>query len=54
MRRGGDMYYTLRSFDAMEMMSREGIPVQSHIGLIPTFSHYCGAFVVGGANPTRR
>ena len=42
MRRGGDMYYTLRSFDAMEMMSREGIPVQSHIGLIPTFSHYCG------------
>ena len=42
MRRGGDMYYTLRSFEAMEMMSREGIPVQSHIGLIPTFSHYCG------------
>lgn len=42
MRRGGDMYYTLRSFDAMEMMAREGIPVQSHIGLIPTFSHYCG------------
>jgi 3-methyl-2-oxobutanoate hydroxymethyltransferase len=42
MRRGGDMYYTLRSYDAMEMMSREGIPVQSHIGLIPTFSHYCG------------
>ena len=42
MRRGGDMYYTLRSFDAMEMMSREDFPVQSHIGLIPTFSHYCG------------
>ena len=42
MRRGGDMYYTLRSYDALEMMSREGIPVQSHIGLIPTFSHYCG------------
>lgn len=42
MRRGGDMYYTLRSYDAMEMLSREGIPVQSHIGLIPTFSHYCG------------
>ena len=42
MRRGGDMYYTLRSYEAMEMMSREGIPVQSHIGLIPTFSHYCG------------
>ena len=42
MRRGGDMYYTLRSYEVMEMMSREGIPVQSHIGLIPTFSHYCG------------
>lgn len=42
MRRGGDMYYTLRSYKAIEMMSREGIPVQSHIGLIPTFSHYCG------------
>lgn len=42
MRKGGDMYYTLRSFDVMEMLAREGIPVQSHIGLIPTFSHYCG------------
>ena len=42
MRRGADLYYTLRSYEAMETMSREGIPVQSHIGLIPTFSHYCG------------
>lgn len=42
MRRGGDMYYTLRSYDVMEMLAKEGIPVQSHIGLIPTFSHYCG------------
>ena len=42
MRRGADMYYTLRSYETMEMMSEEGIPVQSHIGLIPTFSHYCG------------
>ena len=42
MRRGADMYYTLRSLDAVEKMTREGIPVQSHIGLIPTFSHYCG------------
>lgn len=42
MRRGADMYYTLRSYETMEMMSKEGIPVQSHIGLIPTFSHYCG------------
>ena len=42
MRRGADMYYTLRSYDLMERMARDGIPVQSHIGLIPTFSHYCG------------
>lgn len=42
MRKGGDMYYTLRSFEVMEMLSKEGIPVQSHIGLIPTFSHWCG------------
>ena len=42
MRRGADMYYTLRSFDVMERMAGEGIPVQSHIGLIPTFSHHYG------------
>ena len=42
MRKGGDIYYTLRSYDVMEMLSKEGVPVQSHIGLIPTFSHYCG------------
>lgn len=42
MRAGADMYYTLRSFDVMERMARDGIPVQSHIGLIPTFSHHCG------------
>lgn len=42
MRNGADMYYTLRSYDVMESLSKEGIPVQSHIGLIPTFSHYCG------------
>ncbi len=42
MRNGADMYYTLRSFDVMERMATDGIPVQSHIGLIPTFSHHCG------------
>jgi len=42
MRKGGDMYYTLRPFDVMEMLAKEGISVQSHIGLIPTFSHYAG------------
>ena len=42
MRKGGDMYYTLRSYEVMETLAKEGIPVQSHIGLIPTFSHWCG------------
>jgi len=42
MGRGGDMYYTLRSFEGMEMLAKEGIPVQSHIGLIPTFAHWAG------------
>jgi len=48
MRRGGDLYYTLRSFETMEVLAREGIPVQSHIGLIPTFSHYCGGLRAWG------
>ncbi|MEM7117443.1 MAG: 3-methyl-2-oxobutanoate hydroxymethyltransferase [Chloroflexota bacterium] len=39
---GADMYYTLRSYDVMEMLAKEGIPVQSHIGLIPTFAHWAG------------
>ncbi|MEO0367791.1 MAG: 3-methyl-2-oxobutanoate hydroxymethyltransferase [Pseudomonadota bacterium] len=50
MRMGADMYYTLRSYEAMEMLSKEGIPVQSHIGLIPTFSHYCGGLRGWGRN----
>jgi 3-methyl-2-oxobutanoate hydroxymethyltransferase len=48
--KGADMYYTLRSFDVMEMMSKEGIPVHSHIGLIPTFSHFCGGLRGWGRN----
>ena len=48
MRAGADMYYTLRSFDVMERMARDGIPVQSHIGLIPTFSHHCGGLRAWG------
>ncbi|MEM7272011.1 MAG: 3-methyl-2-oxobutanoate hydroxymethyltransferase [Actinomycetota bacterium] len=42
MGRGADMYYTLRSLDVMEQLANEGIPVQSHIGLIPTFAHWAG------------
>ncbi len=48
MRDGADMYYTLRSFDVMERIARDGIPVQSHIGLIPTFSHHCGGLRAWG------
>ncbi|MCG6889785.1 MAG: 3-methyl-2-oxobutanoate hydroxymethyltransferase [Gammaproteobacteria bacterium] len=50
MRKGGDMYYTLRSFEVMEMLAKEGIPVQSHIGLVPTFSHWCGGLRGWGRN----
>ncbi len=42
MGRGGDMYYTLRSYDVIEKLANEGIPVQCHIGLIPTFAHWAG------------
>ena len=42
MGRGGDMYYTIRSYEVIEKLANEGIPVQSHIGLIPTFSHHAG------------
>ena len=38
MEQGADMFYTLRSFEFVEMLSREGVPVQRHMGLIPTFS----------------
>lgn len=48
MGKGGDMYYTLRSYDVIELLAKEGIPVQSHIGLIPTFSHWCGGLRAWG------
>tara|TARA_B100000575_G_scaffold279920_1_gene268806 strand:- start:6243 stop:6995 length:753 start_codon:yes stop_codon:yes gene_type:complete len=50
MLKGADMYYTLRSYEVMEQMSKEGIPVHSHIGLIPTFSHLCGGLRGWGRN----
>ena len=46
--KGADMYYTLRSYDVMELLAKEGIPVQSHIGLIPTYSHWCGGLRAWG------
>ncbi len=36
MEQGADMYYTLRSYDIVEMLAKEGIPVQGHMGLVPT------------------
>lgn len=42
MGRGADMYYTIRSYEVMEKLANEGIPVQSHIGLIPTYGHWAG------------
>jgi 3-methyl-2-oxobutanoate hydroxymethyltransferase len=48
MRDGADMYYALRYFDVMERTAMDGIPVQSDIGLIPTFSHLCGGLRAWG------
>lgn len=42
MEQGADMYYTLRGLDVIEMLAKEGIPVQGHIGLIPTKSIWTG------------
>lgn len=39
---GADMFYTLRSLDVVEVLAREGIPVQGHLGLIPTYSIWNG------------
>ncbi|WP_120502549.1 3-methyl-2-oxobutanoate hydroxymethyltransferase [Roseovarius sp. EL26] len=42
MENGADMYFTNRSFEVVEMLAREGIPVQVHMGLVPSLSHWCG------------
>jgi 3-methyl-2-oxobutanoate hydroxymethyltransferase len=42
MEQGADMYYTLRSFDIVEMLAKEGIPVQGHMGLVPSLSIWSG------------
>ena len=44
MEQGADMYYTLRSYDIVEMLAKEGIPVQGHMGLVPTFRLYVSPF----------
>ena len=35
MQKGADMYYTLRSYDVLEMLAKEGIPVESQSCDIP-------------------
>ena len=42
MERGADMYFTNRSYDIVEMLAKESIPVQTHMGLIPSLSTWCG------------
>jgi len=42
MEAGADMYFTNRSFKVVEMLAREGIPVQVHMGLVPSLSHWAG------------
>ncbi|KIC21728.1 3-methyl-2-oxobutanoate hydroxymethyltransferase [Leisingera sp. ANG-Vp] len=42
MENGADMYFTNRSYDVVEMLAKEGIPVQVHMGLVPSLSHWCG------------
>jgi len=42
MEQGADMYFTNRSFDVVEMLAKESIPVQVHMGLVPSLSHWGG------------
>ena len=38
MERGADFFNTNRSYDAIELMVKNGVPVQAHMGLIPRLS----------------
>lgn len=40
--RGADMYFTSRSYDVVEMLAKENIPVQAHMGLVPSVSLWGG------------
>ena len=42
MERGADFFYTNRSYDAVELLSKNGVPVQAHMGLIPRLSTWVG------------
>ena len=42
MEQGADMIYTNRGLDVVEMLAKQNIPVQSHMGLVPSISLWCG------------
>ena len=42
MENGADFFFTNRSYDAVELLAKNGIPVQAHIGLIPRLSTWVG------------
>ena len=42
MEAGADMYFTNRSYDVIEMLANEHIPVQAHMGLVPSVSIWGG------------
>jgi 3-methyl-2-oxobutanoate hydroxymethyltransferase len=42
MEKGADFFYTNRSFEAIELLAKNGIPVQSHVGLVPRLSTWVG------------
>ena len=42
MEAGADMYFTNRSYEVIEMLANEHIPVQAHMGLIPSVSIWGG------------
>ena len=48
MEAGADMYFTNRSYEVIEMLAKENIPVQSHVGLVPTFSTWGGGLRAHG------
>ena len=42
MEAGADMYFTNRSYEVIEMLANEHIPVQAHMGLVPSVSIWGG------------
>ena len=48
MMKGADSVLTPRSFDVVEMLAKEGMQVQGHVGMVPSMAtKYCGIRTVG-------